>query len=115
MVPSFRQLTLDLASKSVMDRRSEARTRTETISARLSDLYRERIPVSVLNVSASGMGVKVEDRFAIGFPVLLECDGLLVLGNVRHCIQVLGGGFLLGLKVQRVVELTNIGVRCAGV
>jgi hypothetical protein len=103
MVQSVRQLTPDLASKSV-ERRSEERIRTTAFPARLTDLYRERVPVIVLNVSESGLGLKVDDRFIIGFPVLVECEGLVILANVRHCMQATEGGYVLGLKIQKTMD-----------
>ena len=80
------------------------KTRCAAIPAHLTDLWRERILVQVLNVTASGTGVKVDDRFPINFPVLLECQGLLIVGNVRHCVEAAGGGYILGLKIHRVEE-----------
>jgi hypothetical protein len=74
------------------------------LAARLTDLDRERIRVSVLNVSTFGLALLVEDRFTLDFPVLIECGGLLIVGNVRHCVEAAKGGYVLGLKVNRVVE-----------
>jgi hypothetical protein len=105
MLRLFRQLTLCLMSKSGAGRRTEARLRIEPLPGRLSDLYRERIPVQILNVSRSGIGVKVEECFAIDFPVLIECDDLLIVGNVRHCIKAAKGGYVLGMKIHKIVDL----------
>lgn len=104
MRQSLRQVAFDLASKSANDRRSESRTRTEAIPARLTDLYRERVPVSILNVSRSGLGLKVEEHFTVNLPVLIECEGLLIICNVRHCVKASAGGYLLGLKIEKVVD-----------
>jgi hypothetical protein len=101
------QLTLDLVPDFSVERRKETRTRTGPIPARLTDLYRDQIPVTVLNISRGGLGVKVEDPFAINLPVLLECDGLLIVAIVRHCITTAIGGFVLGLKTYRIVETSN--------
>jgi hypothetical protein len=104
MVQQFRQLTFNLTRRSGADRRREGRTRTEPTPALLTDIYRDRIPVTVLNVSRSGLGVKVDERFDIDFPVLIECEGLLIIGIVRHCMKATGGGYILGMKLDRMVE-----------
>jgi hypothetical protein len=98
------QLTLDLVSGFAFQRRTEVRTRTGAVPAWLTDLYREHVPVAVLNVSRTGLGVMVADRFAINLPVLIECEGLLIVGNVRHCIMAANGSYLLGLKIFRTVD-----------
>jgi hypothetical protein len=107
MVQFVRQLTPDTVSKCV-ERRSEVRIRTAAIRARLSDLYRERVPVVVLNISPSGLGLKVDERFTIDFPVLVECEGLIIMANVRHCIPSVRGGYVLGLRIQKILELVNM-------
>jgi hypothetical protein len=104
MVHPFRQLTLSLFSQSATERRYSVSTRIQALPARLTDLYREQVPVEVLNVSAAGLGIKVDERFAIGFPVLIECDGLLIVGNIRHCIKASEGGYVLGMKIHKVVD-----------
>ena len=102
----FRQLALSSVANPPSERRSEQRIRIEPLEAKLSDLYRERVPVSVLNLSNCGLGVKVEDRFTTHLPVLIECAGLLIVGEVRHCMKVASGGFLLGLKINKLVDAT---------
>ena len=104
MRQSFRQATINLAAKSADDRRTEPRVRIDAIPAQLTDLYRERIPVSIVNASRSGLGLKVDEQFTINLPVLIECEELLIVGNVRHCLKATAGGFLLGLKINRVVD-----------
>jgi hypothetical protein len=79
--------------------------RNEPIPARLTDLYRERVSVSVLNLCRTWMGVKVRDRFTINFPVLVECDGLLVVGTVRHCMKTAKGGYVLGVAIGKIVDM----------
>jgi hypothetical protein len=101
----FRQLTLSLTSALKSERRWEPRNRTEALRGYLTDLYRERIPVSVLNVSHSGLGIKVGERFAIDLPVLIECEGLAIVGNVRHCMKASDGGFVIGLKIHQIVDV----------
>ena len=76
----------------------------EPIPAQLTDLYRDRAPVVVLKATRSILGLAVTDRFLIDFPVLIECDGLLILGNVRHCIRASHGGYVLGIMVSRILE-----------
>lgn len=89
----------------VFERRVEVRSRTEACPALLSDLYRECFPVTVLNISPSGVGVKVAAKLAVDFPVLLELNGRLILGNVRHCVRASdGAGYILGIKIQRIVN-----------
>jgi hypothetical protein len=97
------QLTFDLSPMPPLDRRREMRSRTAPIPARLTDLYRERVNATLINISQSGLGLKVDERFIIDFPVLVEYDGLFVLGNVRHCLKANAGGYILGIKVTRVV------------
>lgn len=104
MLQTRRQPKLRLIPKSPADRRAEPRTPIQPLAARLSDLYRERLPADVLNVSAWGLGVKSSEPFKANFPVLIECSELLIIANVRHCLESAGGGYLLGLEVHRVVE-----------
>lgn len=99
-----RQPKLRLVSKSTADRRTEPRTRVQPVPARLSDLYRERLPADVLNVSSWGLGIKSSEPFKVNFPVLIECGELLIVANVRHCLEATGGGYLLGLEVHRAIE-----------
>jgi hypothetical protein len=70
----------------------------------LSDLYRERAPVTVAYRSDSALAVKVEHRFTVNFPVLVEYDGLAILGNVCHCIKAADGGYMLGVKIHQFVH-----------
>ena len=114
MVHPFRQLTLSLVSKSASERRSEVRSRIEPLAARLTDLNRERVPVAILNVSSCGLGLKVDEPFAINFPVLIECDGLLVVGNVRHCIKCSRGGYVLGMRIHKLVDTETEGESARG-
>ena len=74
------------------------------IPALLTDLYRERVPVWILNASSSGLGIRVEEPLTVNLPVLIECEGLIVVGNVRHCLKMQNGGYLLGMKIQKVVD-----------
>ena len=104
MPQSIRQLTFNLITESVRERRREAGMRTEPIPARLTDLYVENVPVAVLDISRSGIGLKVEQPFKTNLPVLIECDGLLITGNVRHCMRLTKGGFLLGMKIHRIID-----------
>jgi hypothetical protein len=101
------QLNLDLVPDFFAERRREIRLRTEAVPARLTDLYRDRLPVTVLNVSRGGLGVKVQERFIINLPVLLECDGLLIVGNVRHCVKAAKDGYILGLRTLKVVDTSD--------
>lgn len=105
----LRQEALNTGVESACERREEARTRTEGLSARLTDIYRDRLPVAVVNISRSGLAVMVEDKFTVGFPVLLECKGLLIVGNVRHCVNTADGRYVLGIKAQKVVDTTGGG------
>lgn len=82
------------------------------IPARLTDVFREGLPVTVVNVSPSGLGVKVEDKFKVGLPVIMECEGLLILGNVRHCLPA-EGGYLLGIKIHKIIDMARVGSRVA--
>ena len=104
MLQPFRQLTLGLVSTSVLERSSETRTRTETLPGRLTDIYRERVPMLVLNVSRSGLGLKVEEHLMLNFPVLVECERLLIIGSVRHCMRAAKGGYVVGLKIHKIVD-----------
>jgi len=113
MLQPFRQLTLGLVSASVLERRSEARTRTETLPARLTDIYRERVPMLVLNVSRSGLGLKVEEHLMLNFPVLVECERLLIIGSVRHCMRAAQGGYVVGLKIHKIVDTESWEVQQA--
>ena len=119
MLQPFRQLTLGLVSMSVFERRSETRTRTETLPARLTDIYRERVPMLVLNVSRSGLGLKVEEHLMLNFPVLVECERLLIIGSVRHCMRAAKGGYVVGLKIHKSVDTESWEVQegnmCSGV
>jgi hypothetical protein len=104
MLQPIRQLAFDLISDSLNARKSEAKARTDAIPARLTDIYVERIPVTVLSMSRCGIGLKVDERFRTDLPVLIECDGLLIVGDVRHCMKVSRGGFVLGMKIQTIVD-----------
>jgi hypothetical protein len=86
------------------ERRAHVRSRIEPLTALLTDIYRERMLVTILNVSKGGLGIKVPDRFIINFPVLIECENLIILCNVRHCLKSRSGGYLLGLAIQKVVD-----------
>jgi hypothetical protein len=99
-----REKTQHFASQTLVERRETPRLRADSIPALLTDINRERIPVVILNMSRSGIGVKVEERFPLDFPVLLECDGLLIVGNVRHCVEATPSGYILGLKIYKVVD-----------
>jgi hypothetical protein len=90
------------------DRRSRRRTRIEPLSARISDLYRERIPAYILNVSATGLGLTADEPFKINLPVLVECFDLLIVANVRHCIRNPKGLYLLGLEIHKTVDIHGI-------
>jgi hypothetical protein len=101
----FRQLTLNLALTHDHERRVEPRNRTEPLPAQLTDLYRERVPVLVLNVSRSGLGIKTDERFSLDLPILIECEGLVIVGNVQHCMKAVGGGFILGMKIHQIIDI----------
>ena len=111
----FRELTLGLGEEHGFERRTEVRTRIEAIPARLTDLYHDRLPVVVLNVSRSGLGLIALDKFAVDLPVLVECEGLLVVGSVRHCVKAADNtGYILGVKIQRIVDTTkSVGAAAA--
>jgi len=115
MLQPFRQLTLGLVSTSVLAGRWETRTRTETLPARLTDIYRERVPMLVLNVSRSGLGLKVEDHLMLNFPVLVECERLLIIGSVRHCMRAAKGGYVVGLKIHKIVDTDSWEVQQADI
>jgi hypothetical protein len=89
------------------------RTPAQTIPAWLSDLYRDRAPVTVAYRSHSNLGVMVEDRFTINFPVLIECEGVAILGNVRHCLKAADGGYVLGIKINQIVHPVRADVPAA--
>jgi hypothetical protein len=115
MVQFSRPPTFSPAPKSTderrrnQERRREPRVRTEAIPAYLTDLYRQRVPVVVLDVSRSGVGLKVDERFAVDLPVLLECQGLLIVGDIRHCVPAETGGYVLGMKIHRIEEAAPAG------
>src|ERR1700733_13410027 len=92
----FHQVSLDLLPERLIGGRMDTRPRADAIPAQLTDLYRERVPVAVVKTSGSGMGVKADERFAINFPVLIECVGLIIMGPVRHCMKAAKGGYVLG-------------------
>jgi hypothetical protein len=103
----FRQLTLSLALTHVPERKAEPRNGIEPIPARLTDLYRERVPILVLHVSHSGLGIKADERFTVNLPVLIECEDLVIVGDVRHCMSAAGGGFVVGVKIFQVFDVED--------
>lgn len=91
-------------SESAIGRATRDRPPAQTIPGWLTDLYRERLPITVAYRSHSVLGAKVENPFTINFPVLIECEDVAILGNVRHCLKVADGGYLLGIKVHKVIN-----------
>ena len=100
MQQPLRQMT----PRRVSHTQSQAKTRLEPKPAHLTDLYRQRMPVEVLNLTRSSVSLKVSERFTVNLPVLVEYAGLLVVGNVRHCVKADGGGYVLGLSIHKMVD-----------
>jgi len=101
---TLREIRPILISEYQGEGRREPRTRNIPILAQLTDLYVDRISVVVVNVTRGGIGLKVEHRLRIDFPVLIECDGLVITGNVRHCVKASSGGYVIGLKIHRIID-----------
>ena len=111
---TIRQLTFNAIAEFGGERRKNMKMRNDPIPAELTDLYVERISVSVLNVWRCGVGLKVGQQFKINLPVLIECDGLVITGNVRHCVKAADGGYVLGMKILRIVDTIDLAVTAYG-
>jgi len=100
MLQALRQVN----SRRVSRPQPQAKERLTPQPAQLTDLYRERMPVEVLNLTRSNLGLKVSERFTVNLPVLVEYAGLLVVATVRHCLPAEDGGYVLGLAVYKTVH-----------
>ena len=97
-------MTHNLMSESAVGRATRDRPLPQAIPAWLTDLYRERLPITVAYRSHSVLTTRVEDPFIINFPVLIECEDVAILGNVRHCLKSADGGYILGIKIHKVIN-----------
>lgn len=98
-LPSHGEISLDVSEK-----RSEARyptLKTGTLHP-VSPAGRETMTAYVIDISKRGMKVRVERPFEIGDKVQVLLTDVIVLGEVRHCMES-HGRYHLGLAVQNVL------------
>jgi hypothetical protein len=98
-LPSHGEISLDVSEK-----RSEARyptLKTGTLHP-VSPAGRETMTAYVIDISKRGMKVRVERPFEIGDKVQVLLTDVIVLGEVRHCMES-HGRYHLGLSVQNVL------------
>ena len=59
--------------------------------------------VIIDNRSGSGLAIRAAQALPLSTPVRVDLDDRMLLGEVCHCAAA-DGGFLIGLRVEHVVE-----------
>jgi hypothetical protein len=59
----------------------------------------KRYHCTVVDRSASGLGLRFAKHVAPGTRIYVEIEGMMVLGEIRHCSPTGDGHFLAGLAV----------------
>lgn len=86
------------------NRRRDHRIDAKHSPALLSDGERFRVPVVILNVSRTGLGVSTELELPIDNTVLIELDNdYKIFGTVRYCLpEDSGAGYSAGIRISNI-------------
>src|SRR5258706_15849844 len=89
-------------------RREDRLPANSTVAVTVLDVEPHRtMSGMVRDISNHGLGLKVPSPIACGSPVKVEGDNILLLGEVRWCVQF-ESGFNLGLHVSECLGLQEI-------
>jgi len=87
------------------ERRIEPRISADSIPATIR-LETVSMPGQILNISTSGVRIRVDIELAIGQEVTLFFDHTIAVGTVRNCrAEYSNGRFQAGLQLEEVLNL----------
>jgi hypothetical protein len=91
------------------DRRIEERWPCEPTPVRIfTEGDPSGIEAFVVDVSKSGIGMRVYRRVTSGATVRVEMKTVIITGNIRYCLSKRdGGSFDVGLRIETVVGLST--------
>ncbi len=87
-----------------MERRKEPRvpvSQRATITILGSNSY--KLPAVIENRSQSGVALRTQQPIPLSAPVRVDAGDRMLLGEVCHCAQDDGSGFVVGLQVEHVL------------
>lgn len=85
--------------------RAERRIKFESSAKLNTSGQRGDIPVRVIDISSSGLGVKVQHPLKVGELAYVELEHGVAFGEIRHCNQ-LDDGYRAGLFVEEFISRT---------
>ncbi len=94
------QLTLKVVNEQHGEVRSEFRLPTDLSAVMRVAGDTTQIPVKIVDMSPSGMGVEVPKSLAKGVKVCINLEQGLAFGEIRFCRQKTAGVFLIGFKLE---------------
>lgn len=85
--------------------RIERRIKFEVTAKLKMSGRRSPISVHVVDISSSGLGVKLQDALEVGGLAYVEMEHGVAFGEVRHC-NPMAGGYRAGLFVEEFISRT---------
>ena len=93
----------DQATSAASELRSESRIKAgHPALLRMPNAY--PIEAWVLDVSSTGVGLRVPEPVSVGVAARVDAQELLLFGNVTHCEQT-DGAYGVGIKLSRSLEM----------
>ena len=95
-----------LPEPSFKDRRREARIPTDdpAILQVISPFSSERIAVRVIDVSKSGLQLRLDAPVDPGSAVKIRLKETVLFAEIRHCRQISAGEYRAGLVLQEIIS-----------
>ena len=63
----------------------------------------QRLPVDLVDISASGLGMLCTQRMSVGACVEIESEPGVLFGEIRHCEQTASGLFRVGMRMFHLI------------
>ena len=92
------------------DLRAEPRFKTEDESATVAILgshQRGPFGANLVDISRSGLGLRLEQNLPMNSWIRVELGPAMVLGEIRHCTPEAGTGYRVGLVTDTVIFRTE--------
>jgi hypothetical protein len=89
--------------------RAERRIRLDTCAQLGSPGFAEPITVRIVDMSSSGLGVKVTDPLTVGHLAYVELEHGVAFGEIRHCEKT-DEGYRAGLFIEEFITRTPGGL-----
>jgi hypothetical protein len=83
--------------------RGERRIRLDVLAQLTTARARQSLPVRVIDMSSSGLGIKLDSPLQVGQSVYVELEHGVAFGEIRHCKKV-DRAYRAGLFVQEFIE-----------